>query len=189
MTPDDVAIWDGATAPAATHPQAVAAFRALGFDPRAVEALDVVRVLVRLEGAPLPAPAASWFADGRRYVVALFDRYGYAAGLRAFPHAKEAPGLVLADRGGLAVLRAPGGLRDAVTIAEGLPNFLRAALRRSSAPRTLGVVTAADWNLDLGSRLASRTARIEVLGTATLADAVRATCEAARVEVAESSES
>lgn len=182
MTADELAVWDGSTVPASADRQAAADLRALALDPRAVDALDVVRVLVALDGAPLPPSGAAWFTEGRRFLVALVDRYGYAAGLRAFPDAEQSPGFVFADRGGLAAIRAPGGQRVALTIAEGLPRFLRAALRPSVTPRTLGVVTSSDWTSDLAARIASRAARINVVGSAALAAAVRATCGSVRVE-------
>jgi len=185
VTADELAAWNGSTVPTSDDRQAAADLRALGHDPRAVDALDVVRVLVALDGAPLSPLAAAWCAEGRRFLVALADRYGYAAGLRAFPDAEDCPGLVFADRGGLAALRAPGGQRVALTIAEGLPRFLRAALRPAATPRTLGVVSATDWTPDLASRVSTRAARINVVGSAALAAAVRATCGTVRVEASD----
>jgi hypothetical protein len=139
---------------------------ALGLDAGRVAALDVVRVLPAV--GDLPTEAATWRASGRRYVVRVFDSLTATVGLRAFPAAEPAPSCFFADAGGLAALRAPGGPRRALVVADGLPRFLRAALRPAAAPCTLGVVSAADWTAELAARVATRARSLVADGTADL---------------------
>lgn len=142
-----------------------------GLDARRIAVLDFVRVLPYV--GDLPPEAAAWRAAGRGYVVRIYDRLTACVGLRAFPSAESAPACIFADAGGLSALRAPGGTRADLDVADGLPNFLRAALSPTSSGRTLGVVSPSDWMPDLAERVASRCARINVVGSSAFAESVR----------------
>ena len=175
MTPDESnAVFDRSV-PVGEFADAVIHVAAVGLAAQDVSALDVVRV--RPDFGDLPLEAAAWRAAGRGYVVRIYDRLTACVGLRAFPAAEPAPACVFADAGGLSALRAPGGTRADFDVAEGLNNFLRAALSPTSSGRTLGVVSPSDWTPDLAERVASRCSRINVFGSPAFAEIVRASNE------------
>jgi hypothetical protein len=169
------ALWN-LTGPVSEDPEASQMLTSRALDPEAVEGLvrtfaDCSRFTACFTGPTgatrLPAWARyrgrDWGETGHRLLVPMFDRLGVMRSVRAWrvtegdspkrlpPGGHKASELVMADDLGLAMLRgqfAP----DLVVVAEGEPDFLVWATRRTPKPHaTIGIVSGS-WHQALAER-------------------------------------
>jgi hypothetical protein len=163
-----VEAW-AACVPLGDAEDACAYLRGRALDPVALEDADVVRVLPpkAIPFAPLPLWVETWREQGYRLVARIFDEAGQARSLRAWrldgatPKRKAAAGfrssgLVLADAGGVAMLRGeltPGW----VILVEGEPDLCTWAASFSdadeTAPAVLGITGPGSWSDAIAARI------------------------------------
>jgi hypothetical protein len=114
--------------------------------------------------AGLPRFAAPWPHTGHRLVMQVYDAHGRLATLRArsigeaqpksrAPRGGPTTGVVLANAGGLAILRGDAGAPEDVLICEGEPDTLTATMHGIAA---IGVVSGDSWTPEIGRKLWGR---------------------------------
>lgn len=148
-------------APAAKDVAVAGWLRSRGLDGLGVE---YVAFALPTGVAGLPRFASPWPHTGHRLVLEAYDAHGRLVTLRArsivgthpksrAPRGGPTTGVVLANAGGLAILRGDPGAPEDVLICEGEPDTLTATLHGIAA---IGVMSGDSWTPEIGRKLWGR---------------------------------